>query len=77
MRFLVGGSIRKDARTVKIDLRMVDPQNGLRIWGEQYCQELKAEGLIALQEEIARQVASRLGSLYGIIPRTLSREVPA
>ena len=36
VRFLVGGGIRKDAKTVKIDLHMVDTQNGQRAWGEQY-----------------------------------------
>ncbi len=56
VRFLVEGSIRKDAKTVKIDLHVVDTQNGQRVWGEQYCRELKADSLIALQEEIARQV---------------------
>jgi adenylate cyclase len=74
VRFLVEGSIRKDAKTVKIDLHVVDTQNGQRVWGQQYCRELKADSLIALQEEIARQVAARLGSLYGIILQTLSRE---
>ena len=74
VRFLVEGSIRKDAKTVKIDLHVVDTQNGQRVWGEQYCRELKADSLIALQEEIARQVAARIGSLYGIILQTLSRE---
>jgi adenylate cyclase len=75
VRFLVEGSIRKDAKTVKIDLYVVDTQNGQRVWGEQYCRELKPDSLIALQEEIARQVAARIGSLYGIILQTLSREV--
>ena len=74
VRFLVEGSIRKDAKTVKIDLHVVDTQNGQRVWGEQYCRELKADSLIALQEEIARQVVARIGSLYGIILQTLSRE---
>ncbi len=74
VRFLVEGSIRKDAKTLKIDLHLVDTQNALRVWGEQYCRELRADSLIALQEEIARQVAARIGSVYGIIPRTLSRE---
>ena len=74
VRFLVEGSIRKDAKTVKIDLHVVDTHNGQRVWGQQYCRELKADSLIALQEEIARQVAARLGSLYGIILQTLSRE---
>jgi adenylate cyclase len=74
VRFLVEGSIRKDAKTVKIDLHVVDTPNGRRVWGKQYCRELQADSLIALQEEIARQVAARLASVYGIIPQTLSRE---
>ena len=47
VRFLVEGSIRKDAKTVKIDLHLVDTQNGQRVWGEQYCRELKPDSLIA------------------------------
>jgi hypothetical protein len=43
------------------------PNNLDLMVGEQDCRELKADSLIALQEEIARQVAARLGSLYGII----------
>ncbi len=74
VRFLVEGSVRKAARTVKIAINVIDALNGLQIWGEQYCRELKADSLIALQEEIARQVVARIGSQYGIIPRTLSRE---
>jgi adenylate cyclase len=74
VRFLVEGSIRKDAKTVKIDLHVVDTQNGMRVWGEQYQSELKATTLIALQENIARQVAAKIGSEYGIIPQTLFKE---
>jgi adenylate cyclase len=74
VRFLIEGSIRKDAATVKIDLHVADTQSSFRIWGEQYCRELKADSLIALQEEIAQKVAAKTGSVYGIIPRTLSLE---
>jgi adenylate cyclase len=52
VRFLIEGSIRKDAKTVKVNLHVVDTQNGQRVWGEQYCRELKADSLIALQEEM-------------------------
>ena len=74
VRFLVEGSIRKDAKTVKIDLHVVDTNNGQRVWGNQYCRELKPDNLIALQEEIAQQVVARIGSQFGVIPQTLSRE---
>jgi adenylate cyclase len=74
VRFLVEGSVRKAARSAKISICVIDTLNGLQLWGEQYCRELKADSLIALQEEIARQVVAKIGSQYGIIPRTLSRE---
>jgi adenylate cyclase len=74
VRFLLGGSIRKDSKTLKIDLYVVDAQNGRRIWGRQYGAELRADRLIALQEEISREVVGRIGNNYGIIPQTLSRE---
>jgi adenylate cyclase len=74
VRFLVGGSVRKAARTIKIAIYLIDTLDGQRLWGEQYCHELKADRLIALQEETARQVVARIGSHYGVIPRTLSRE---
>jgi adenylate cyclase len=74
VRFLVEGSVRKAARTVKIAIYVIDALSGQQLWGEQYCRELKADSLIALQEEIARQVVARVGSLFGIITQTLSRE---
>jgi adenylate cyclase len=74
VRFLVEGSVRKAARNAKISICVIDTLNGLQLWGEQYCRELKADRLIALQEEIARQVVAKIGSHYGVIPRTLSRE---
>jgi adenylate cyclase len=74
VRFLVEGSVRKAARTIKIAIYVIDTLNGLQLWGEQYCRELKADNLISLQEEIARQVVARIGSQFGIIPQTLSRE---
>jgi adenylate cyclase len=74
VRFLVKGSVRKAARNAKISISVIDTLNGLQLWGEQYCRELKADSLIVLQEEIARQVVAKIGSQYGIIPRTLSRE---
>jgi adenylate cyclase len=74
IRFFLEGSIRKDARDIKISVRLVDTSNGLQIWGDQYRRELNPHKLIALQEEIARKVAAKIGSEYGIIPRTLSRE---
>jgi TolB-like protein len=74
IRFFLEGSIRKEARLIKITVRLVDTLNGLQVWGDQYQRQLKPDKLIALQEEIAQKVAGRIGSEYGIIPRSLSKE---
>jgi adenylate cyclase len=74
IRFFLEGSIRKEARLVKITVRLVDTLNGLQVWGDQYQRQLKPDKLIALQEEIAQKVAGRIGSEYGIIPQNLSKE---
>jgi adenylate cyclase len=74
IRFFLEGSIRKEVKLVKITVRLVDTLNGLQVWGDQYQRQLKPDKLIALQEEIAQKVAGRIGSVYGIIPRNLSKE---
>jgi adenylate cyclase len=74
IRFFLEGSIRKEARLIKIIVRLVDTLNGLQVWGDQYQRQLRPEKLIALQEEIAQKVAAKIGSEYGIIPRNLSKE---
>jgi adenylate cyclase len=74
VRFLLEGSVRKEVDSIKIGVRLVDTVTRLQLWGEQYRRELRADSLIALQEEISQKVAARIGSEYGIIPQTLSRE---
>jgi adenylate cyclase len=74
IRFFLEGSIRKEAALIKITVRLVDTVNGMQVWGDQYQRQLKPDKLIALQEEIAQNVAGKIGSEYGIIPWNLSKE---
>jgi tetratricopeptide (TPR) repeat protein len=74
IRFFLEGSVRKEAMLIKITVRLVDTASGLQVWGDQYQRQPKPDKLIALQEEIAQEVAAKIGSEYGIIPRNLSKE---
>jgi len=74
VRFLVVGSMRKETNTIKISVSLVDTSAGTQIWSEQYRRKLRLDSLIAIQEEIGQRVAARVGSEFGIIPRTLSLE---
>ena len=74
VRFLLTGSIRKDLKTVKVAIRLIDTSNSAQIWGESYKRDLTAADLIALQEEIAHRTVGVIADQYGLISRKLSRE---
>jgi adenylate cyclase len=74
VRFLLTGSIRKDLKTVKVAVRLIDTFNTAQIWGESYKRDLTAANLIALQEEIAHRTVGVIADQYGLISRKLSRE---
>ena len=74
VRFLLTGSIRKDLKTVKIAIRLIDTSTTAQIWGESYKRDLSAANLIALQEEIAHGIVGVIADQYGLISRKLSRE---
>jgi adenylate cyclase len=74
VRFFLEGSLRTEGHTVKFSLRLIDTATLLQIWGEQYKRDLRRDRVIDLQEEIARNVAGRIGGLFGAIPQKLSKE---
>ena len=58
VRYLVEGSVRRDADRVRVDVRLVEAATGFQLWSEYYSRSLA--GLFALQADIATQVARAL-----------------
>jgi adenylate cyclase len=73
-RFVLGGSVRRDASHWKVSVHLLDAVNGHQIWGETYKVELEAARLIATQEQIARSAISSIAGEYGVIAQRLSQE---
>ena len=73
-RFLLGGTVRWDPETVKVSMHLIDAKTRRQVWAEAYKHKLEASSLIAMQEDIARNVVAAIGSEYGIIARRLSAE---
>jgi len=73
-RFLLGGSVRRDAANLKVSAQLTDCATGQQIWGDSYKLELEAASLIETQETIARNVISVIAGEYGVISRRLVRE---
>ena len=52
------GSVRRANRRVRINVQLINSENGYRIWSEQYDREV--EDVFAIQEEIARSIVAKL-----------------
>lgn len=73
VRFLLGGSIRKDKDTIKVTLRLMETDPLTQIWAEQYKYGLEPEKEIELQEDIARKATGKIGGFFGVIARKLAK----
>jgi adenylate cyclase len=58
VRYLLEGSVQRDAEQVRVNVQLIDGGNGNHIWAERY--ERKYEDLFALQDEIAMGIMSFL-----------------
>jgi len=56
---LLDGSIRKAGKRVRINVQLIDAQNGYQFWSERFDREI--EDIFAIQDEIARSVLESLG----------------
>ncbi len=55
---ILEGSLQKAGDQVRINVQMVDVQDGLQVWSEKY--DRKLDNVFAVEDEIARAIATRL-----------------
>jgi adenylate cyclase len=73
-RFLLGGTLRRDAERAKVTLQLTDTATGRQVWSEAYTYRLDPAEVISTQESIARDVVATIAGEAGIISQRLSRE---
>jgi adenylate cyclase len=71
VRFLLSGSVRRDSKTIKVTVHLIDSSTGVQIWSDNYRRELIAADLISLQEDIASSVVGVIADNFGSISRSL------
>ena len=74
VRFVLAGSVRHDAKTVKVTIRLIDTPGAEQIWGQSYKRDRTAADLIGVQEEIAGSAVGAIADQYGLIQRRMSAE---
>jgi len=74
VQFLLKGSVRRDLKSIKVTIQLLDTSTAEQVWGESYKRDQTAADLIAVQEDIAHEVIGVVSDHYGLIKRRLSRE---
>ena len=72
VRYVVEGSLRRSGPRVRVSARLLRASDGVRVWGDDYDRTM--DDLLALQEDIAREVAGNVaGQLLPGEQRALAR----
>ncbi|TNF44614.1 MAG: hypothetical protein EP310_02955 [Bacteroidetes bacterium] len=74
VRFVVEGAIQKSDTQIKTLVRLIDLMDEKQIWAQSYTREFNLNNLFDIQESISKEIASIIGSEFGIIPRKLTGE---
>ena len=77
MAYRLHGILRQDADQVRIGFTLLEALRGRVTWSETFAFQLSSEGLFEIQEQVARQVASRILDPHGVLYRSLKRQPAA
>jgi adenylate cyclase len=75
VRYVIEGSVRRSTDTIRVNVQVIDTQDGSHLWAEAYEENLMSKNLFELQDDIIAKVAAMLAQPYGVIPtkETLAR----
>lgn len=63
VEYIIEGSVRRDANTVRVSAQLIQVKDQTHLWSRQYDRELS--GLLAVQEEIAQEIADEIQLTLG------------
>ncbi len=70
-RFLIEGSVRQAAATIRVSARLVDAETGAHMWAETYTRDTHAADLFALQDDITNRIVATVADANGVLVRAM------
>jgi adenylate cyclase len=77
VRFVLDGTVRINGQTLRLTVRLADAANGQQLWGEALDCSLQDTTIVDCEHSVVDQVVATIADNFGIIPRTLTKEVLA
>jgi TolB-like protein len=77
VRYVLEGSVRTATNRLRVTGRLLDAETGAVLWSQAYDDDLRVRDFFAIQDDVARKVATAVGQPYGIIARSEERRTQA
>ncbi len=73
--YVVSGSVRADGNEIRVATQMHDAATGQVLWVGTYDRPLQPEALIRVQTDLAGEIATAIGSPYGVVNTDLEERL--
>jgi adenylate cyclase len=67
VRFVLEGSIRREADSIRVTAQLLDATSGGHVWAETFDRKLSAGSVFAIQDEVSENVVAQIADAYGAI----------
>ena len=76
-RFLLEGSIRKAAASIRVSVQLVDASTGAHLWAERFDRNLNTSDIFEAQDELTDRIVATVADSSGVLTRSLCALVKA
>ncbi|MEW6321296.1 MAG: protein kinase [Acidobacteriota bacterium] len=70
-RYVLGGTVRTSASTIRIAAHLVDARSGAHLWTETYDQRLEGTDLFTIQDDVTDRIVATIADKAGVLARSM------
>jgi TolB-like protein len=74
-RYLLEGSLRRSASTIRISVQLIDAQHGTQMWAETYNRDSAAADIFTVQDDVTDRVVATVADVYGVLVRSMMQSI--
>jgi serine/threonine protein kinase/tetratricopeptide (TPR) repeat protein len=74
-RYVMQGSLRQAASTLRIAVQLVDASSGVHLWAQTYDRTSGPQEIFALQDDVVPRIVSTVADMHGVLPHSMSEAV--
>ncbi|UCF35715.1 MAG: protein kinase [Acidobacteriota bacterium] len=69
--YVIRGGLRRSGNVIRVNVQLIDAQNGKNLWAETYNRDLNDTDIFAVQDDITDRVAATVADNFGVLVRSM------